>query len=406
MLGLSTPLASTETIGWHPNAQDRVLMTWTIPLVVALLVTFAAAKASEIDTAALARAHHPPLGLPAVPVPADNPLTAEKIALGRKLFFDRRLSANGTISCAMCHVPEQGYTVNELATPVGIEGRSVRRNAPTVVNAAYQHTLFHDGRVPSLEEQALLPLVDRDEMGNLSHDAVIARLRGLSDYAGLFERAFGRPADAPALAQAIAAWQRTLISGDSPFDRWYFGKNEDALPEAAKRGFRLFTDRAGCGGCHAIAGDHALFTDHGFHNTGVGAALPTAGDRRVEIAPGVFATVTRQALEAVSEPSKPDFGRFEVTKNPADRWAYKTPSLRNVALTAPYMHDGSLATLADVVRFYNDGGRANDGLDPRIRPLGLSEADVADLVAFLESLTGANIADLIRDGRSVVVGNP
>lgn len=389
-----------------PYVQNRLLMMRAIPGAVVLLALLGAAQASEIDRAALARVHRPPLGLPAVPVPADNPLTADKIALGRKLFFDRRLSANGTISCAMCHVPEQGYTVNELATPVGIEGRTVRRNAPTVVNAAYQRTLFHDGRAGSLEEQALLPLVDRDEMGNPSLDAVIGRLRGLPDYAGLFERAFGRPADAPALAQAVAAWQRTLVSGDAPFDRWYFGKHEDALPAAAKRGFRLFAGRAGCAGCHAIAGDHALFTDHGFHNTGVGAAPPTAGDLRVEIAPGVFGTVTREALEAISEPQKPDFGRFEVTKNPADRWAYKTPSLRNVALTAPYMHDGSLATLVDVIRFYNDGGRANDGLDPRIRSLGLSEAEVADLVAFLESLTGANIADLIRDGRSVVVGNP
>jgi cytochrome c peroxidase len=389
-----------------PYVQNRLSMMRAIPGAVVLLALLSAAQASEIDTAALVRVYRPPLGLPAVPVPADNPLTADKVALGRKLFFDRRLSANGTISCAMCHVPEQGYTVNELATPVGIEGRSVRRNAPTVMNAAYQHTLFHDGRAASLEAQALKPFVDPDEMGNRSLDAVIARIRGLPDYAGLFERTFGRVPDTVALSQAIASWGRTLVSGDSPFDRWYFGKDEDALPEAAKRGFRLFTGRAGCGGCHAIAGDHALFTDHDFHNTGVGAASPAAGDLRVEIAPGVFGTVTRQALEAVSEPVKSDFGRFELTKNPADRWAYKTPSLRNVALTAPYMHDGSFATLTDVVRFYSDGGRANDNLDSRIRPLGLNETEVADLVAFLESLTGANIADLIRDGRSVVVGNP
>lgn len=377
-----------------------------ITLAVALLMTFGAAKASDIDPAALARIQRPPLGLPAVPVPADNPLTVEKIALGRKLFFDRRLSANGTISCAMCHVPEQGYTLNELATPVGIEGRTVRRNAPTVMNAAYQQTLFHDGRAASLEAQALKPFVDSDEMANPSLDTVIAHIRRLPDYAGLFERAFDRAPDTATLSQAIASWVRTLVSGDSPFDRWYFGKDEGALSDSAKRGFHLFTGRAGCGGCHVIGSDHALFTDHGFHNTGRGVPLPTAGDLRVEIAPSVFATVTRQALEAVSEPPKSDLGRFEVTRNPADRWAYKTPSLRNVALTAPYMHDGSLATLTDVVRFYNVGGHANDGLDPRIRPLGLSEVDVADLVAFLESLTGANIADLIRDGRSVDVGNP
>jgi len=362
--------------------------------------------AADVDATALARVRAPPLGLPPVPVPAGEPLTREKIALGRKLFFDRRLSPNGTISCAMCHVPEQGYTLNELATPVGIEGHSVRRNSPTVVNAVYQKTFFHDGRVRDLEEQALLPLVDPDEMGNPSHDHLIARLRALPDYAGLFERTFGRPADAAALARAIAAWQRTLLSGGSPFDRWHFAKDETALDPAAKRGFALFTGKAGCAACHAIASDHALFTDHGFHNTGIGAPVPPSPGVRVEIAPGVYTVLPHEVVAAVSEPVKPDLGRFEVTGAPADRFAYKTPGLRNVALTAPYMHDGSLATLASVVRFYNGGGRPNAGLDPLIRPLGLHETEIAELVAFLESLTGANIAELVDDGRSVAIGNP
>jgi cytochrome c peroxidase len=377
-------------------------------LVLGLALGSAAASADDIDAAALRRALMPPLGLPPLAVPADNPTTAEKIALGRKLFFDRRLSVNGSLSCAMCHVPEQGYAQNELATPVGIEGRTVRRNAPTVVNAAYGKTLFRDGRAASLEEQALAPLIDPREMGNPSHDHLVARIRALPDYAGAFERAFGRPADIAALVRAIAAWQRTLLSGDSPFDRWRYGRDRAALSPSAERGFRLFAGKAGCASCHAIEDDHALFTDHDYHNTGIGAGRERESPAgvRVEIAPGQFVTVERKALDAVSEPAQADLGRFEVTGAPADRSAYKTPGLRDVALTAPYMHDGSIATLAEVVRFYDRGGRPNLGLDPRLHPLGLAESDVADLVAFLESLTGSNFADLVRDGRSVAVGNP
>ena len=364
--------------------------------------------ADGTDQLALRRALAPPLGLPPLAIPADNPMTVEKLALGRKLFFDRRLSINGTFSCAMCHVPEQGYTQDELATPVGIEGRSARRNAPTILNAAYAQAFFHDGRAASLEAQALEPLVDPKEMGNPSHDHLIARLRAFPDYAGLFERAFGRAADIAALTQAVAAWQRTLLSGDTPFDRWRYGNDKTALSPAAKRGFELFVGKAGCVGCHGIGNDHALFTDHAYHNTGIGAVRTRErGDAlKVEIAPGEYGFVERKDLEAVSEPTEPDFGRFEVTRAPADRWAYKTPSLRNVALTAPYMHDGSLATLAEVVDYYNRGGQPTPGLDPRIRPLGLAPSEFADLVAFLESLTGANIDELVRDGRSVAVGNP
>ena len=377
-------------------------------LVLGLAFGPAPGLADETDERALRRASTPPLGLPPLAIPADNPPTAEKISLGRKLFFDRRLSLNGTLSCAMCHVPEQGYTQHELATPVGIEGRSARRNAPTVVNAAHAKTLFRDGRAASLEEQALEPLIDPREMGNPSHDHLIARLRAFPDYAGRFERAFGRAADIAVLAQAIAAWQRTLLSGDSPFDRWRYGNDRTALAPAALRGFQLFVGKAGCAACHTIGNDHALFTDHDYHNTGIGAAGARARDGalKVEIAPGAYGFVERNDLDAVSEPAEPDLGRFEVTGAPSDRWAYKTPSLRDVALTAPYMHDGSMATLAEVVAYYNRGGEPNFGLDPRLRPLGLAPGEIADLVAFLESLTGANIAELARDGRSVAVGNP
>jgi cytochrome c peroxidase len=348
--------------------------------------------------------------LPAVPVPADNPLTAEKIALGRKLFFDRRLSRNGTISCGICHVPEQGFTSNELATAVGIEGRTVRRNAPSVVNAAFAKALFHDGREISLELQALTPLTAANEMGNPSLGAVIDRLRRLADYAGLFERAFGRGPGVETFGQALAAWQRTLLSGDSPFDRWHFGRDEGALSPAARRGFTLFAGAAGCTPCHRIDRDFALFTDDAFHNTGIGyynsELRPRDAPLRVEIAPGVFTILDAAAVAAVSELRPSDLGRYEVSGDLADRWAYKTPGLRDVALTAPYMHDGSLATLEDVVAFYNRGAVPHDLLDPRLRPLGLDAEQSGDLVAFLRSLTGSSSAELVKDARRAPVGNP
>jgi cytochrome c peroxidase len=343
-------------------------------------------------------------------VPPDNPLTVEKIALGRKLFFDRRLSHNGTISCGMCHVPEQGFTSNELATAVGIEGRTVRRNSPTVVNAAFFQALFHDGREHSLELQALAPLVAANEMGNPALGIVVDRLRRLPDYAGLFEKAFGRGPGVETIGQAIAAWQRTLIAGDSPFDQWRYGKRVDAIDAAAKRGFALFGGKAGCAGCHTIGEKHALFTDGAYHNTGVGyynsVLRPSSAGLKVELAPGKHAILDARALASVSEPTPSDLGRYEVSLAPNDRWAYKTPTLRNIALTAPYMHDGSIANLKDVVRFYNRGGYRNELLDAAIRPLDLGPEEISDLVAFLESLTSPAMPRLVRDARSVAVGNP
>ena len=211
------------------------------------------------------------LGLPPLSVPADNPLTPATIALGRKLFLDRRLSPNATMSCAMCHVPEQGFTSNELRTSVGIEGRSVRRNAPTLLNVAYQQRLFHDGREVSLEDQIWGPLLAANEMGNPSIGYVLDRLRSLPDYAGLFERAFaGRGVSALLVGQALAAYQRTLVAGDSRFDRWRYGGDAAALNETEQRGFALFVGRARCASCHTVGEQDALFTDHGFHNTGIG----------------------------------------------------------------------------------------------------------------------------------------
>jgi cytochrome c peroxidase len=361
----------------------------------------------------LGRVSPPPLGLPPVPVPADDPLTAEKVALGRRLFFERRLSHNDTVSCAMCHVPEQGFTSNEMATSVGIEGRTVRRNAPTIYNTAYVERPFHDGRETSLEQQIWGPLLARNEMGNPSIGTVLEKLGGLDDYAERFREAFpGRGITTETLGMALASYERTLVSGGSAFDRATWGGDGEALTESARRGLGLFTGRGGCAGCHTIGPESALFSDGGFHNTGVGyrAAMGSDGSseetQRVQAAPGVSLDVPRRVVASVSGAPQNDLGRYEVTRDPADRWKYRTPTLRNVALTAPYMHDGSLATLRDVVAFYDRGGIPNEGLDPRIRPLGLTAEEKADLVAFLESLTGADVTDLVGDAFAAPVGDP
>jgi cytochrome c peroxidase len=366
--------------------------------------------ASTFDRQALARVAMPPLGLPAVPIPVDNPLTPAKVSLGRKLFFDRRLSLNNTMSCAMCHVPEQGFGVNELAQAVGLEGRSLRRNSPTLLNVAYMGTLFHDGRDTSLETQVIGPLLERHEMANPSMGYLVAKIARLDDYAGLFEHAFRRRPSVETVGQALASYQRTLISANSPFDRWYYGQQPDALSPQAQAGFHLFTGKANCGSCHVVTPQYALFTDQAFHNTGLGwynsmirsqSVAPTP----VEIAPGVVVQVAPEIIASVGERPPADLGRYEVTLAPADRWRYKTPTLRNVASTAPYMHDGSLSTLDEVVRFYNRGGHPDPDLDPLIRPLQLTDTEIAALVAFLESLTGDNLVDLIADARSIRVGN-
>lgn len=375
-----------------------------------LAIPCGATAADDVDHRALARLRTPPLGLPAVPVPRDNPPTAGRIALGRKLFFDRRLSHNGTMSCAMCHVPEQGFTNNELATPIGVNGRSIRRNAPTVLNVAYQKSMFHDGRDTSLETQVIGPLVSHDELANPSIGYVVEKIKAMADYDGLFEAAFGGAATIGRIGQAIASWERGLLAGDSAFDRWRYGGQGDALTEQQRRGFGLFSGRAGCAACHLIGDDHALFTDHAFHDTGLGYRAE-ARDRQgggtvsVEIAPGVFTDIDRAVVDSVGEPRKADLGRYEVSRDPNDLWRFKTPSLRNVAVTGPYMHDGSMNSLHEVVRFYNRGGVPHEGLDPLIRPLGLSDDEIGALVAFLEALTAGNIAELAADARSVRIGN-
>lgn len=353
-------------------------------------------------------AQHPPLGLPPLPVPQDNPLTAANIALGRKLFYDRRLSLNNTFSCAMCHVPEQGFTSNEMATAVGLEGRTVRRNSPTLYNVGYAKLLFHDGRENSLEQQVWGPLLAHNEMANPSIGFVVDKIKQTTDYGGLFEKAFGKPVDMETLGMALASYQRTLNSADSPFDRWYFDHDKKALSPSAQRGFKLFTGKAGCAACHTIGKHSALFTDQQLHNTGIGyreAMQPEAEKHRVQLAPGVFTELPQAVVASVAEHKANDLGRYEITQNPVDRWKYKTPTLRNIALTAPYMHNGSLASLREVVEFYKRGGVVNENLDPLIKAVVLTEREQDDLVAFLESLTGDNVKTIVEDAFAAPVGD-
>ncbi|WP_158219851.1 cytochrome-c peroxidase [Ideonella sp. A 288] len=343
--------------------------------------------------AATAAAVGATLGLPPLAAPAP---AAAQVALGRALFFERRLSVNGTLSCAMCHVPEQAFTVNELRTSVGMEGVSLRRNAPTLLNVAHVQRLFHDGRAGTLEEQALMPMLHPDEMANPDIAGVLARVARWPPYRGLFRRAFGQAQPtARGMAAALAAYQRTLLAADSPFDRWRFGGQADALTAQQRRGFELFVS-LGCSSCHPVGAQDALFTDQHFHNTGVQARTDALRQREVQVQliPGVHAVLSPDELRRVGVADAADLGRQEVTGQAADARAFRTPSLRNVALTAPYMHDGSFDTLEDVLDHYLAGGWPADPLqDPRLRPQPVGHDGRDAIVAFLRALTSPRLPD-------------
>lgn len=337
-----------------------------------------------------------PLGLPPVPVPADNPQTPEKIALGDKLFHDQRFSADGKVSCATCHDQAKGFTDN-LPVSKGFNDLTGTRNAPTVINSAYMTTLFWDGREPDLEGQSKQPFVNPVEGGLHDHTPIIETIRGDQDYLKAFKTVFGVDADAIGIdhvAKAIASFERTVVSGDSPFDRYYFGGDTQAMNEPQVRGLAVFVGQGRCVSCHTIEQTQALFTDNRFHNIGIGfkrihgKETDTAAEFLKSKSAGADVDKTVLTNENMSE-----LGRFAVSENPTQVGAFKTPTLRNVAVTEPYMHDGSLKTLADVVDFYNNGGRVDENdplsafLSGGIRPLNLSEQQKKDLVAFLEALT-------------------
>lgn len=303
-----------------------------------------------------------PLGLPRVPIPPDNPPTAETIQLGRRLYYDPILSADNTVSCATCHRPDAGFAdPNPVST--GVQGKKGARNSPTVLNSAYFHQQFWDGRSPSLEKQAEGPVENPVEMAN-TLQKVVDKLNADPGYRAEFAKAWGPgPITYEMVEKSIASFERTVVAGNSPFDRWNYGHDEKAVSASVKRGFVVFTSpkKGNCAACHIVGEKHALFTDNKFHNIGVG----------------------------VRSDKFTDDGLFAVTHNEADRGKFKTPSLRNIAHSGPYLHDGSLTDLKQVVDFYIGGGNSNPNLDKNIRVLSfLTGQERADLKAFLESLNG------------------
>ncbi|MBT7523469.1 MAG: methylamine utilization protein MauG [Gammaproteobacteria bacterium] len=351
------------------------------------------------------------LGLPAVEIPDNNPISREKIELGKKLFFDRRLSLNNTVSCGMCHVPEQGFTNNEIKTAVGIEGRSNLRNTPTILNIAFSKFLFHDAREFSLENQVWQPVLAHSEMAMPSFGFTIKKLQLIPGYKKLFNKAFPNEGiNMETFGKAIASYERSLVSGNSKFDKWYYGGDKNIVNEKVKKGFDVFMGKGNCSSCHAVGEKSALFFDNKLHNTGIGYAesmgLLKNKKTRVQLAPGEYVEVDNNIIKSVNQQKrKNDLGLYTITENPSHRWLFKTAGLRNISLTAPYMHNGIFATLDEVIDFYNEGGFQNELLSPMIRKLNLSSLEKENLKLFLESLVGENINILIADAISAPVGD-
>lgn len=294
-----------------------------------------------------------PLGLPPVQWPKDNPFSVAKLELGKYLYFDKRLSADGTVSCGTCHEPKYAYT-DGSAVSEGIRGQKGNRSAPTVINRAFSLAQFWDGRATSLEDQAKGPIANPIEMGN-THEAATAAINKIQGYHPLFAKAFGSDEiDIDRIAMAIATFERTILSGDAPYDRYKKG-DKKALSAEQVRGMSVFFDKAKCDRCH----ENSNFTLNAYANIGIGMDKPD-----------------------------PDVGRYVITKDPRDWGVFKIPTLREIEHTAPYMHDGSLKTLREVVDYYDKGGNPNKNLDANIRKLNLTEQEKEDLVAFLKSLSG------------------
>jgi len=339
----------------------------------------------------------PPLGLPPVPIPEDNPQTPEKIALGEKLYNEERFSTTGDVACLTCHDPEKAFSDSPLKTSEGIEKKTGTRNSPTVINSAYFTTQFWDGRSPDLEDQALHPFINPVEHGLADHQPILDIVRSDPEYVEAFKEVFGKTDDAITMREvtlAIASFERTVISGNSPFDRYYYGGEKDALTEQQISGFDLFLNRGRCVSCHVIEQTQALFTDNRFHNIGVG--INTIQEDVPELAAEFLEaerTLSEVDVQVLTDPRTSELGRFAISHGFDDLGSFKTPTLRNVAVTAPYMHDGSVETLKDVVVHYNNGGvtdvgdPVNDFLSGGIRSLDLDEDQIDDLVAFMEALT-------------------
>jgi cytochrome c peroxidase len=331
-----------------------------------------------------------PLGIPAELwsyfVPKDNPLTREKVELGRQLFFDRRLSSDGTISCASCHDPQKAFADGKRVSE-GVGGKTGERNSPSILNAMFNSGQFWDGRAETLEAQAVLPLINAVEMGEQTHQQVVERLEKIPEYAKAFREVFGSRVTIELVGKAIAAFERTLISANSPFDRYTAG-DRGAMSEAAIRGSIIFRTKGRCTQCHAITQAYPFFSDQIYRNTGVAAGHSEFNYLTVKAMSLGKADASSPRLMEISRlAGASELGRFLVTGNALDVGAFRTPSLRNVELTAPYFHNGSAATLLDVVKFYVQGGNDNPMRAWELMAVDLTDEEQSDLVEFLKALT-------------------
>lgn len=325
-------------------------------------------------------------------IPRDNEMTPARVALGKKLFFDTRLSADGTVACATCHDVSRGFT-DQRAVSEGIRDQLGRRNAPTTLNTFVLQTLFLDGRAPSLEEQAKLPIINPIEMGQPDGASAVKNIANDADYQQRFQEAYGRAPNYEDVGRAIAAFERTQVFLRSPFDQFLAGQR-DAISPQAQEGWVLFNGKARCVSCHQLNQSNPIGSDNLFHNIGVSARHQN------------FEGLARQALvtlqkndglKAIDElalsTDMSELGRFMVTKNRSDIGGFRTSQLRNIGITGPYMHDGSLTTLWDVMDHYNKGGEANPFLDGGIEPLALTEEEIDEVVALMFTLTDQRFAD-------------
>ena len=327
-----------------------ILGTMGLFMLISTPIVYSASQASYVPKM--------PLGLDeeAFNVPQDNPITEEKVELGRLLFFDKRLSANNTIACASCHIPALAFTDGQPVS-TGIHNQQGGRSAPTAINRGFSVAQFWDGRAATLEDQSIGPFANLIEHGFINHDQLVAKVSSIQGYKKLFENLYGSSTiTKEQIGKAIATFQRTLISGNSSFDRFDYDGDEKAISESAKRGKNLFFDKARCNLCHMGTN----FSDEKFHNIGIGW----------------------------DDSDALDLGRYRVSKNEKDLGAFKTPTLREISKTAPYMHDGRFATLEEVIEHYNKGGVKNPFLDNQLIPLNLTKSEVKDLIAMLRSLEG------------------
>jgi cytochrome c peroxidase len=325
-------------------------------------------------------------------IPEDNKMTPERVVLGRKLYFDTRLSKDNTVSCATCHDVTRGFT-DQLPVSEGIGGQLGRRNAPTTLNAALLQTLFLDGRSPTLDHQARLPIVNPIEMGFPDGESAVTAIKDDPEYQQAFQAAYGRDVNYEDMGRAMGAFERTLVFLDSPFMRYLEGDTE-AISSDAAAGWALFNGKARCAACHQMSRGKPLGTDNRFHNVGVSARHQD------------FEGLARRGVQALAEdPSEAkleelalntdlsELGRFMVTKSRADIGSFRTSILLNTGITPPYMHDGTLTTLWDVMDHYNKGGEPNPFLDGGMEPLALDEEEINQVVAFLFTLTDDRFAD-------------